>query len=71
MSKINNECFVRNVAQMCRWRCLAGHLVGIMNMELVGTNNAFEAMQSSKFIVVDHWRVKIKDVSCHLCNQGS
>jgi len=42
-----------------------------MNMELVGTNNAFEAMQSSEFIVVDHWRVKIKDVSCHLRNQGS
>ncbi len=40
-------------------------------MELVGTNNAFEAMQASEFIVVDHWRVKIEDVSHHLCNQGS
>jgi hypothetical protein len=42
-----------------------------MNMELVGTNDAFEAMQASKFIVVDHWRVKIKDVSRHFCIQGS
>jgi hypothetical protein len=42
-----------------------------MNMELVGTNNAFEAMQASKFIVVDHWRVKIEDVLCHLRSQGS
>jgi hypothetical protein len=42
-----------------------------MNMELVGTNDAFEAMQASKFIVVDHWRVKIEDVLRHLYNQGS
>jgi hypothetical protein len=42
-----------------------------MNMELVGTNDAFEAMQASKFIVVDHWWVKIEDVLRHLCNQGS
>jgi hypothetical protein len=40
-------------------------------MELVGTNNAFEAMHASKFIIVDHWRVKIKNVSHHLCRQGS
>jgi hypothetical protein len=37
-----------------------------MNMGLVGTNDAFEAMQASKFIIVDHWRVKIEDVSRHL-----
>jgi len=42
-----------------------------MNMGLVGTNNAFEAMQASKFIIVDHWRVKIEDVSRHLHSQGS
>ncbi len=30
---------------------LIGHLACTMNMELVGTNNAFEAMQASKFIV--------------------
>jgi len=41
-----------------------------MNTELVGTNDAFEAMQASEFIVVDHWRVKIEDVLCHLCSQG-
>jgi hypothetical protein len=41
-----------------------------MNMELVGTNDAFEAMQASEFIVVDHWRVKIENVSHHLCSQG-
>lgn len=40
-------------------------------MELVGTNNAFEAMQSLKPIVVDHLQVKIEDVSRHLHNQGS
>jgi hypothetical protein len=45
--------------------------MGTMNMELVGNNDAFKAMQASKFIVVDHLQVKIKDVSCHLCNQGS
>jgi hypothetical protein len=33
---------------------LIGHLVSAMNMELMGTNDAFEAMQASKFIVVDH-----------------
>jgi len=42
-----------------------------MNIVLLGTNDAFEAMQASKFIVVDHWWVKIRDVSCHLRNQGS
>jgi hypothetical protein len=42
-----------------------------MNVELVGTNNAFEAMQALEFIVVDHWRVKIEDVSRHLCSQRS
>jgi hypothetical protein len=42
-----------------------------MNMELVGTNDAFKAMQALEFIVVDHWWVKIEDVSCHLRNQGS
>ncbi|CAM6060495.1 unnamed protein product [Sphagnum tenellum] len=42
-----------------------------MNMEMVGTNDAFDAMQASKFIVVDHWRVKIENVSRHLRNQGS
>ncbi len=47
---------------------LVGHLAGTMNMELVDTNDAFEAMQASEFIVVDHWRVKIKDVSRHLRN---
>ncbi len=50
---------------------LVRHLAGKMNMELVGTNDAFEAMQVSEFIVVDHWRVKIKDVSHHLRSQGS
>ncbi len=30
------------------------HLASTMNMELVGTNDAFEAMQASEFIVVDH-----------------
>jgi hypothetical protein len=40
-----------------------------MNIVLVGTNNAFEAMQASEFIIVDHWWVKIGDVSRHLCNQ--
>jgi hypothetical protein len=33
---------------------LVGHLVNTMNMELVGTNDAFEAMQASEFIIVDH-----------------
>jgi hypothetical protein len=37
-----------------------------MNMELVGTNDAFEAMQALEFILVDHWRVKLKDVLCYL-----
>jgi hypothetical protein len=41
-----------------------------MNMELVGTNDAFEDMQASEFIVVDHWRVKIENVSRHLRSQG-
>ncbi len=40
-------------------------------MELVGTNDAFEAMQASEFIVVDHWRVEIENVSRHLHSQGS
>ncbi len=40
-------------------------------MELVGSNDAFKAMQASKFIIVDHWRVKIEVVSRHLRNQGS
>jgi hypothetical protein len=39
---------------------VVGHLVSIMNMELVGTNDAFEAMQASEFIVMDHWQVKIE-----------
>ena len=42
-----------------------------MNMELVCTNDAFEAMQSSKYIVVDHRWVKTEDVSRHLRSQGS
>ncbi len=42
-----------------------------MNVELVGTNDGFEAMQASEFIVVDHWRVKIEDVSHHFHSQGS
>ncbi len=50
---------------------LVGHLAGIMNMELVGTNDAFEALQASEFIVVDHWQVKIEDVLRHLRSQGS
>ncbi|CAK9238270.1 unnamed protein product [Sphagnum troendelagicum] len=50
---------------------LVGHLVSTMNMELVGTDDAFDAMQASEFIVVDHWRVKIENVSRHLRNQGS
>jgi hypothetical protein len=50
---------------------LVGHLVSTMNMELVGTNDAFEDMQASEFIVVDHWRVKIENVSRHLRSQGS
>ncbi len=50
---------------------LIGHLVNTMNMELVGTDDAFDTMQASEFIVVDHWRVKIKNVSRHLRNQGS
>jgi hypothetical protein len=50
---------------------LIGHLASTMHMELVGTNNAFEAMQASKFIVVDHRWVKIKDVLRHFRNQGS
>jgi len=33
---------------------LVGHLASTMNMELEGTYDAFEAMQASKFIVVDH-----------------
>jgi len=33
---------------------LVDHLANTMNMELVGTNDAFEAMQASEFIVVDH-----------------
>ncbi|CAM6007484.1 unnamed protein product [Sphagnum balticum] len=37
---------------------LVGHLAGTMNMELMGTNETFKAMQASKFIVVDHWRAK-------------
>jgi hypothetical protein len=41
-----------------------------MVMEL-GTNNAFKTIQSLKFIVVDHWRVKIKDITHHLYNQRS
>ncbi len=50
---------------------LIDHLVGTMNMELVGTNDAIEAMQVSIFIVVDHWQVKIEDVSHYLRSQGS
>ncbi len=50
---------------------LVGHLAGTMNMELVGINNAFETMQGSEFIFVDHWRVKNEDVSHHLRSQGS
>jgi len=50
---------------------LIGHLANTMHMELVGINNAFEAMQASKFIVVDHWWVKIKDVLRHFRSQGS
>jgi hypothetical protein len=42
-----------------------------MNMELVGTNDAFKAMQASEFIVVDHWQVKIEDVLRHLHSQRS
>jgi hypothetical protein len=49
---------------------LIGHLVSTMNMELMGTNDAFKAMQASEFIVVDHWRVKIENVSRHLRSQG-
>jgi hypothetical protein len=45
---------------------LIDHLAGTMNMELVGINDAFKAMQASEFIIVDHWRVKIEDVSHHL-----
>jgi hypothetical protein len=33
---------------------LVGHLAGTMNMELVGINDAFEAMQASEFTIVDH-----------------
>ncbi len=33
---------------------LIGHLVSTMNMELVGIDDAFDAMQVSEFIVVDH-----------------
>jgi len=33
---------------------LVRHLVGTMNMELKGIYDAFEAMQASKFVVVDH-----------------
>jgi hypothetical protein len=33
---------------------LVDHLVSTMNMELVGTNDAFKAMQALKFIIVDH-----------------
>jgi len=36
----------------------------------VGINDAFEAMQASEFIIVDHWRVKIEDVLCHPRSQG-
>jgi len=50
---------------------LVNHLVSTMNMELVGINDAFKAMHASEFIVVDHWRVKIEDVSRHLRIQGS
>jgi hypothetical protein len=50
---------------------LVGHLADTMNMELVGINDAFEAMQASKFIVVGQWWVKIEDVSRHLRSQGS
>jgi hypothetical protein len=50
---------------------LVGHLVSTMNMELVGTDDAFDTMQVSEFIVVDHWWVKIENVLRHLRNQGS
>jgi len=50
---------------------LVGHLADTMNMELLGINDAFEAMQASEFIVADQWWVKIEDVSRHLRSQGS
>ncbi len=40
-------------------------------MDPVGTNDAFEAMQASDFIVVDHWRVKIENVLRRLRSQRS
>jgi hypothetical protein len=40
-------------------------------MELVGTNDSFEAMQSLEFIVVHHWLVKIEDVLGNFHSQGS
>ena len=34
----------KNDAHTCHWRYLVNHLAGTMNMELVGTKDAFEAM---------------------------